>query len=200
MQFSSLEPDERCHLVFVKDVQISCSLSPAALPSPGMQHRECSLATLCAVLPADPEAHMHGLLYSGDGSKPCTAQFSVRYHNTVRHHVSRSACCAGHRELPTCPVCLERLDENASGIVTTVSTCCISMLPYSVMSWQYHHFMISNLILRSMAAEGSDNSRYTCTGQSGFICSMRVCLTHTLLCNTAMQIHMLPNEVCCMSS
>lgn len=58
--FSSLEPDERCHLVFVKDVQISCSLSPAALPSPG------------------------------------------------------------HRELPTCPVCLERLDENASGIVTTV--------------------------------------------------------------------------------
>lgn len=27
---------------------------------------------------------------------------------------------AGQRELPTCPVCLERLDEDASGLVTTV--------------------------------------------------------------------------------
>ncbi len=28
---------------------------------------------------------------------------------------------AGHTELPTCPVCLERLDEHVSGVVTTVS-------------------------------------------------------------------------------
>ncbi len=28
---------------------------------------------------------------------------------------------AGQTELPTCPVCLERLDEHISGVVTTVS-------------------------------------------------------------------------------
>jgi BRCA1-associated protein len=28
---------------------------------------------------------------------------------------------AGYTELPTCPVCLERLDEHVSGVVTTVS-------------------------------------------------------------------------------
>lgn len=32
----------------------------------------------------------------------------------------------GQTELPTCPVCLERLDEHISGVVTTVS-------PYHVM-------------------------------------------------------------------
>ncbi|KAK9813824.1 hypothetical protein WJX73_000232 [Symbiochloris irregularis] len=57
--YSSLEPQEVCHLVFVKDVQIA-SDDDTSLPSPGQ------------------------------------------------------------RELPTCPVCLERLDEDASGLVTTV--------------------------------------------------------------------------------
>jgi len=33
----------------------------------------------------------------------------------------------GHTELPTCPVCLERLDEHISGVVTTVSPA--SVLP-----------------------------------------------------------------------
>ena len=31
---------------------------------------------------------------------------------------------AGQTELPTCPVCLERLDEHISGVVTTVSSGC----------------------------------------------------------------------------
>lgn len=30
---------------------------------------------------------------------------------------------SGQTELPTCPVCLERLDEHISGVVTTVSIC-----------------------------------------------------------------------------
>ena len=38
---------------------------------------------------------------------------------------------AGQTELPTCPVCLERLDEHISGVVTTVSLCgmlCVLLL------------------------------------------------------------------------
>lgn len=29
----------------------------------------------------------------------------------------------GHTELPTCPVCLERLDSHISGVITTVLNC-----------------------------------------------------------------------------
>jgi hypothetical protein len=35
-------------------------------------------------------------------------------------HVSLLPPPPGHTELPTCPVCLERLDEHISGVVTTV--------------------------------------------------------------------------------
>ena len=62
-QFSSLEPDVVCRLVFVKDVAVSSNSAPPLLP-------------------------------------------------------------AGQTELPTCPVCLERLDEHISGVVTTVRCLC----------------------------------------------------------------------------
>ena len=34
---------------------------------------------------------------------------------------------AGHTELPTCPVCLERLDSHISGVITTVLHCPITL-------------------------------------------------------------------------
>ena len=40
----------------------------------------------------------------------------------------------GQTELPTCPVCLERLDEHISGVVTTVRCCfpaCTRLAPVS---------------------------------------------------------------------
>lgn len=61
MQFSSLEPDVLCRMVYVKDVQ-----------------------------------------FTSGGADPVTPP-------------------AGQTELPTCPVCLERLDQHISGVVTTVS-------------------------------------------------------------------------------
>ncbi len=39
---------------------------------------------------------------------------------------------AGQTELPTCPVCLERLDEHISGIVTTVYTSHMSGAPATI--------------------------------------------------------------------
>jgi BRCA1-associated protein len=42
--------------------------------------------------------------------------------------ISGSECDAvpppGQTELPTCPVCLERLDEHISGVITTVGMRC----------------------------------------------------------------------------
>jgi BRCA1-associated protein len=62
LQFSSLEPELVCRLLFIKDVEfISACGDRTALQAP-----------------------------------------------------------AGQTELPPCPVCLERLDEHISGIVTTV--------------------------------------------------------------------------------
>ena len=66
-QFSSLEPDVVCRLVFVKDVAVSSNSAPPLAPG-------------------------------------------------------------GQTELPTCPVCLERLDEHISGVVTTVRCCCHLLL------------------------------------------------------------------------
>jgi BRCA1-associated protein len=46
---------------------------------------------------------------------------------------------AGHTELPTCPVCLERLDTHISGVITTVGA-------YSSVSkpWTLHLLQLSN--------------------------------------------------------
>ena len=68
LQFSSLEPEVLCRLVYVKDVQMS----------------SCG------------EAESAGLQALQPG--------------------------ATQTELPTCPVCLDRLDEETSGLVTTVRT------------------------------------------------------------------------------
>lgn len=71
-QYSSLEPEVVCRLVYVKDVQMSQTQA-----APG------AAAAVAAASAAAPPA--------------------------------------GATELPSCPVCLERLDEHISGIVTTVS-------------------------------------------------------------------------------
>ena len=73
VQYSSLEPEVVCRLLFVKDVEFvdsPAAEAPASLRPP-----------------------------------------------------------LGQTELPTCPVCLERLDEHISGVVTTVSqsSCCMAL-------------------------------------------------------------------------
>ncbi len=90
VQFSSLEPDVLCRLVYVKDVEISSQeqdTQPQTPPGITM------LLVLC-----------------------CSA--AVLFLSGKSAFISMDA---GQTELPTCPVCLERLDEHISGVVTTVS-------------------------------------------------------------------------------
>ena len=90
LQFSSLEPDVLCRLVYVKDVEISSQeqdTQPQTPPGIAMLLVPCCSAAI--------------LFLSGKSA------FSFMN--------------AGQTELPTCPVCLERLDEHISGVVTTVS-------------------------------------------------------------------------------
>ena len=100
-QFWTLEPDVICRLVFVKDVQYDDSASGAAGAS------VCGSSAARGV--SGGSAAGGSGVAAGSGS-------------------AQQLPTPGQTELPTCPVCLERLDAHISGIVTTVSTA----LPVSV--------------------------------------------------------------------
>ena len=91
LQFSSLEPDVLCRLVYVKDVEISSQEQDTQPQTPP------GIAMLLV-----PRCSAAFLFSSGKSAFKCFMN-------------------AGQTELPTCPVCLERLDEHISGVVTTVS-------------------------------------------------------------------------------
>lgn len=98
MQFWTLEPDVICRLVFVKDVQYDDSGGGGSGAAAGS-------STAAGSSRGGAAASCSAAAGSGSGSGGGTAlQLSV----------------PGQTELPTCPVCLERLDAHISGIVTTV--------------------------------------------------------------------------------
>ncbi|GLI59895.1 hypothetical protein VaNZ11_001933 [Volvox africanus] len=88
--FSSLEPDIVCRLVHVRHVEVTSGGGKHAAAADGSG--VASAAT----------ASVDGTAAAGDLAAAL--------------HVPPP----GQTELPTCPVCLERLDEHVSGIVTTV--------------------------------------------------------------------------------
>lgn len=97
--FSSLEPDIVCKAVFTTSVEIHEPQTPAAAIVAAVAAAQSSeqAATSSA---AEPVAAAGGIASPALPLQPPE----------------------GHVELPTCPVCLERLDEHVSGIFTTVRT------------------------------------------------------------------------------
>lgn len=95
--FSSLEPEIVCKAVFTTSVEIheaqrsAAPIVAALAAAQGGSHAAASSAADAG--PADGSAAMPSLPLQPP---------------------------EGHIELPTCPVCLERLDEHVSGIFTTV--------------------------------------------------------------------------------
>ncbi|GFR48929.1 hypothetical protein Agub_g10934, partial [Astrephomene gubernaculifera] len=101
--FSSLEPDVVCRLVFVRQVEVTSGgggASGALLLGGSVDGKGVTGAAADAPTTAAAAA------------AATTATAAVAH--------SPSAPPPGQTELPTCPVCLERLDEHVSGIVTTV--------------------------------------------------------------------------------
>ncbi|KAF9148680.1 hypothetical protein BG015_009565 [Linnemannia schmuckeri] len=100
--FSSLEP-EICHVVYLKSIEIRAgSMPPYAFPflndDPFLQsHHSSSTAA------AQPEA--------GEGS---------HHHQHGSNNLSLASLHSDHglAELPTCPVCLERMDSSVTGLLT----------------------------------------------------------------------------------
>lgn len=96
--FWTLEPDVICRLVFVRDVQYDEG------------GRGSSGATAAAATDGSPGASSSSVAAGGGSETGSRAAASS----------SAQLPAPGHTELPTCPVCLERLDAHISGIVTTV--------------------------------------------------------------------------------
>ncbi|KAG0291569.1 hypothetical protein BGZ96_005069 [Linnemannia gamsii] len=100
--FSSLEP-EICHVVYLKSIEIRAgSMPPYAFPflndDPFLQSHH-SLST-AATQPETREGPHHHQQQHGSGN------------NSLLHTEH------GLAELPTCPVCLERMDSSVTGLLT----------------------------------------------------------------------------------
>ena len=103
IQFWTLEPDVICRLVFIKDVQYD----------EGSGHSSSTASPAAAAQMAAPAASS-----SREGSPGASSSTAGQ---TIAGGGSSSQLrMSGLTELPTCPVCLERLDAHISGIVTTV--------------------------------------------------------------------------------
>lgn len=94
LQFWTLEPDVICRLVFVKDIQYDEGSGGGAAAA-------AAAAAAVEARDGSPGASSSSAGRSAAGSGP-------------------QLPAPGQTELPTCPVCLERLDTHISGIVTTV--------------------------------------------------------------------------------
>lgn len=102
-QFWTLEPDVICRLVFIKGVQYDEGNGHGgSIASPAAAAQTAALAA---------SSSREGSL----GASSSTAGQPIAGGGS-----SSQLRMSGLTELPTCPVCLERLDAHISGIVTTV--------------------------------------------------------------------------------
>jgi BRCA1-associated protein len=101
--FWTLEPDVICRLVFIKDVQYD----------EGSGHSGSTASPAAVAQITAPAASS-----SRDGSPGASSSTSTQA--IAGGGSSSQLRMSGLTELPTCPVCLERLDAHISGIVTTV--------------------------------------------------------------------------------
>lgn len=102
VQFCLLEPELLCRLVYVKDVECQ---------PPGTPPLPVTVATAAAA--AGEAASAAAAAATQQGAQQGAAGQQGEQGGGLR-------APPGTTELPTCPVCLERLDEHISGIVTTV--------------------------------------------------------------------------------
>ncbi|KAF9899129.1 hypothetical protein BX616_003261 [Lobosporangium transversale] len=129
--FSSLEP-EICHVVYLKSIEIRpMSMPPYAFPflndDPFLQNNHPTSPTSAAtstLLPSSSSSSeaLTASLTTADITRsdlgsdiqtPSAAQDQTQYQTS-----SNSIDATGLTELPTCPVCLERMDSSVTGLLT----------------------------------------------------------------------------------
>ncbi|KAF9937245.1 hypothetical protein BGZ65_001664 [Modicella reniformis] len=118
--FSSLEP-EICHVVYLKSIEIRAgSMPPYAFPfindDPFLQNNSSIGPTTTAATPesTDTLSAVPASVNSSALAQAETSQFTLQ-------PLSASSTDHPHAwlaELPTCPVCLERMDSSVTGLLT----------------------------------------------------------------------------------
>lgn len=136
LQFCPLEPEITCQLVFVKNVEITGSNGISEDSKP-----------------------LHASAGSRDGAELVVGSTSESHNSSAAVEVQKAP--PGMTELPSCPVCLDRLDCSISGIVTTVCN---------------HRF--HNECLRQWADTSCPVCRY-CEAPRGNVPTCMVCSTHS---------------------
>ena len=130
---------ERCHVVYVAQVKLQPRASAAAAHSASQASGSDSNASKTAgtapetpLLPSDP------LIAPATSETPAAVveQCASSDANATDSFGSGRAS-TGLTELPTCPVCLERLDSSATGLITT--TCNHSFHGTCLSRWANHH-------------------------------------------------------------
>ena len=111
LQFCSLEPEIVCRLVYVREVEVLDGVRDRVLGGGGASTSSSAHASA-----AGSYARLDTLGGAGAGAGAGAGTGEESGSVPLLAPVPP----AGLTELPTCPVCLERLDEHISGIVTTV--------------------------------------------------------------------------------
>jgi BRCA1-associated protein len=112
--FCILEPEFVCRLLYVKAVEVSDSFNNNNKETTTKEDKKVPSAS-----PATATAATFASVTAA-GVKPGTTTTTSPTQQTKQHKYSPPKPPPGVTELPSCPVCLERLDSHVSGIVTTV--------------------------------------------------------------------------------
>ncbi|KAF9949884.1 hypothetical protein BGZ72_008355 [Mortierella alpina] len=112
--FSSLEP-EICHVVYLKTIEIRAGcMPPYAFPflneDPFLQNKSPTATTA----PTSISATLGSTATSPDSDTTATDTVSTQ----LQQSITASTDTTGLAELPTCPVCLERMDSSVTGLLT----------------------------------------------------------------------------------
>ncbi|KAF9129033.1 hypothetical protein BGW39_004510 [Mortierella sp. 14UC] len=100
--FSSLEP-EICHVVYLKSIEIQAgSMPPYAFP----------------YLNDDPFLQSHHATTATSGGGTAASEAASHHQHSNNTPMSSLHTDHGLAELPTCPVCLERMDSSVTGLLT----------------------------------------------------------------------------------
>ncbi|KAK0556940.1 hypothetical protein OC846_000784 [Tilletia horrida] len=190
--FNAINEDELCQVVYITSVTVSASYSlPHAYPllansDPWPMLPPSSNSSLTAVTPVPSSSpNSAALAASGKAGHTASSSTSMTPSGTgVGTSLERDRIAAQLTyELPTCPVCLERMDSNVTGLMTVTCqhtfhcTCLSKWIDSRCPVCRYSQTRLRNGASNSLLAGTSSSANTRCT-----ICQTTTDLWVCLIC------------------